>query len=391
MTHAVPEAAGPFPTALERMSSVAEVVAGPVAADVDRASRFPSEALAAMRSQGLLSMMVPAELGGESASLAAVGEAVTEISRACASTGMIFAMHQIQLACLVRHGRPQFDGFLREEVVGRQALLASATTELGVGGDVRTSLCAVAEEGGRYSLRKHAPVISYGQHADAILATARRTPESPPNDQVLVMCRPPGVVLEPASGWDTAGFRGTCSLGFVLSAEGPIDDVLPVAYSDISSRTMLPVSHILWSHVWLGIADEAASRARAFVRAEARKKPGVTPPAAVHLAELMTVHLQLESLCRQSAQRFDAIDPDSEDAESMAYAVAMNSLKVAASTLVVDIVTRAMRICGMAGYREDSAFSMGRLLRDAHGAALMVNNDRILANSAQLLLVGRDR
>jgi acyl-CoA dehydrogenase len=34
---------------------------------------------------------------------------------------------------------------------------------------------------------------------------------------------------------------------------------------------------------------------------------------------------------------------------------------------------------------------MGRLLRDAHGAALMVNNDRILANSAQLLLVGRDR
>jgi acyl-CoA dehydrogenase len=33
---------------------------------------------------------------------------------------------------------------------------------------------------------------------------------------------------------------------------------------------------------------------------------------------------------------------------------------------------------------------MGRLLRDSFGAALMVNNDRILANNAQLLLVHKD-
>jgi acyl-CoA dehydrogenase len=304
---------------------------------------------------------------------------------------MIYAMHQIQVACLVRHGlTPHFVEYLRDQVVGNQALLASATTELGVGGDVRTSLCAVAETGEQFSLLKQAPVISYGEYADAVLATARRSPDSPPNDQVLVLCRPPGLVLEPTSGWDTTGFRGTCSLGFLLRAEATTADILPIAYSDISSRTMLPVSHVLWAHVWLGIADAAVARARSFVRAEARKKVGVTPPAAVHLAELMSVHLQLESLCRQMAQRFDAIGPGSDEAESMGFAVAMNSLKVAASTLVVDIVGRAVRICGMAAYREDSPFSMGRLLRDAHGAALMVNNDRILANSAQMLLVGRD-
>jgi acyl-CoA dehydrogenase len=43
----------------------------------------------------------------------------------------------------------------------------------------------------------------------------------------------------------------------------------------------------------------------------------------------------------------------------------------------------------MAGYREDSEFSLGRILRDAHGAALMINNDRINANSAQMLLIHR--
>jgi acyl-CoA dehydrogenase len=67
----------------------------------------------------------------------------------------------------------------------------------------------------------------------------------------------------------------------------------------------------------------------------------------------------------------------------------MNALKVSSSTLVVDIVGRAMAICGMAGYREDSPYSMGRLLRDAHGAVLMINNDRINANSAQMLLIHR--
>ena len=49
----------------------------------------------------------------------------------------------------------------------------------------------------------------------------------------------------------------------------------------------------------------------------------------------------------------------------------------------------ALVICGMAGYREDSEYSLGRLLRDAHGAALMINNDRINANSAQMLLIHR--
>jgi acyl-CoA dehydrogenase len=75
----------------------------------------------------------------------------------------------------------------------------------------------------------------------------------------------------------------------------------------------------------------------------------------------------------------------------MGFAIAMNSLKVSASELVVDIVTRAMLILGMAGYREDSPDSLGRILRDAHGAAIMVNNDRINGNTAQMLLVHKDR
>ena len=47
---------------------------------------------------------------------------------------------------------------------------------------------------------------------------------------------------------------------------------------------------------------------------------------------------------------------------------------------------RAMVICGIAGYRNDSKLSLGRHVRDAIGAGLMVNNDRILGQNATMHL-----
>ena len=50
-------------------------------------------------------MLVPAELGGEGARAADVADVCAILGRACASTAMIFAMHQVKLACLARHAR----------------------------------------------------------------------------------------------------------------------------------------------------------------------------------------------------------------------------------------------------------------------------------------------
>ncbi|MCU1463957.1 MAG: putative acyl-CoA dehydrogenase [Acidimicrobiales bacterium] len=374
---------------VQRARHIGESIAEKASAEVDRDARFPTEAVDALRSDGLLSTLVPTHLGGAAVPFSEVAAAVTALGRYCASTAMVYAMHQIQVACLVRHGDTPFLRDYLRDLADRQLLLASATTEVGIGGDVRTSGCAVEAAGARFRLEKQAGVISYGQNADGVLTTARRTPNSAPNDQVLVLCRRPATTLEPTTGWDTLGFRGTCSLGFRLTASDDLDCVLPAPFADISSQTMLPVSHILWSSVWLGLAAAAVDKARRYVRAEARKKPGTTPPSALRLAELMPILQQMEDSVTGAAGRFDEAGGDRDAVGSLGFAIAMNALKVSASTLVVDIVGRAMAICGMAGYREDSEFSLGRILRDAHGAALMINNDRINANSAQMLLIHR--
>jgi len=204
---------------------------------------------------------------------------------------------------------------------------------------------------------------------------------------VLVAVPNEASTLEVRSGWDTLGFRGTCSNGFLLIADGELDQVLSDGYPEISAQTMLPTSHVMWGSVWLGLATSAVERARAYVRAEGRKKPGTTPPAATRLAELIGVLYQMRALVHGAAEDYTDLADDADALAGMAFALRMNALKTSASTLVVDIVGKAMLICGMGGYKEDSPYALGRHLRDAYGAALMINNDRIFGANAQMLLV----
>ncbi|WP_426572113.1 acyl-CoA dehydrogenase family protein [Aquihabitans sp. McL0605] len=379
------------PSVLELAEQIGEEVAGPAAREVDRDARFPVEAITALRDARLLSALVPVELGGRSSTITEVASAVQALGRHCGSTALIYAMHHIQVAVLVHHGKtPRLREYLRE-VARDELLLASATTELGTGGDVRTSICAVEQDGDHVRLTKKAPVISYGHRAQGILATARRTPDSPPNDQVVVVLPAGTYELEQTSVWDTLGFRGTCSDGFVLTAEAPADLVVADPFSDISAHTMLPTTHVLWASVWLGIAERAVSAARSYLRAEARRSPGVTPPAAVRVAELVGLFEQLSAVVHGAALEYEeALTSHRQVLTTLGFAIRMNTVKTTASVAAADIVNRALFVCGMAGYSETSPYSLGLQLRDMAGAALMIHNDRILANTAQMLLVAKE-
>jgi acyl-CoA dehydrogenase len=370
---------------------VAAEVAAPAADDVDRAARFPHETINALKELKLLGALVPPAYGGLGASIADVAAMCELLGQHCANAAMVFAMHQIQVACVVHHGDDSeyFRAYMRE-LTDRQLLIASATTEVNVGGDVRTSICAVQRDGARFSLAKQAPVISYGAEADDILVTARSGPDAAPSDQVLVLARKSGTTLTQSGHWDTLGFRGTCSPGFLLEASGDATQIMTVPYADISARTMHPVSHILWSSLWVGLAAGAAAKARAFVRAEARKKPGTTPPGALRLAELVSTLQTMRANVHDVTAEYVRLVGDPEALSGMSFTIKANNLKIASSRLVVDIVGQAMLTCGIAGYRHDSKFSLARHLRDAYGAALMINNDRIYTANASLLLIAKD-
>jgi acyl-CoA dehydrogenase len=374
---------------IDRASEVA-AVAAQYCDEVDRDARFPHEAIRAMKEHRLLGLMIAKEYGGEGASVQEIAEICTLLGQHCSATAMIFAMHQIKVGSLVTHGEgTEWHRAYMRRLASEQLLLGSATTENGTGGDLGSSVCAIERDGDRFRLRKDATVISYGMHCDAILATARRAPDAPASDQVMVVLPKDGFTLERTVEWNTLGMRGTCSEGYILNAQGSNEQIFEKPFAEIAGQSMLAMAHILWSALWYGIAVNAVSRAQSYVRAEARKKPGQQLPGALRVAEASSMLQLMKASIAASIHRFDTARKTPEDLTTVSFAIDMNNLKIGASRLCVDIVHHAMMVCGIMGYKNDTPFSLGRHMRDAMSAPIMINNDRIFGNTSNLLLVHR--
>jgi acyl-CoA dehydrogenase len=372
---------------VRRIAAVAEAAAAEANA-VDAEARFPAKALEAAQRERLLGSQIPVTFGGDGASIAEISDMCYALGRACASTGMIFAMHQTKVACLVRHGLgSHWHERLMRRVAAEQLLLASSTTEGQAGGNIRSSAAAVEREAGRISLTRDATVISYGAEADGIVTIARRAGDAAGSDQVLLAMTKENYTLEPTVGWRTLGMRGTCSGGFKLNFEGSDEQIFPEPYEKIHAQTMTPVAHLLWSSVWAGLAAAAVARAQAFVRRAARSSGGNMPPAAAHLIQARMSLTALCALVAAGREAFAQRERDERELSSLEFQSPITLLKVQASELAVNTVMHAVRTCGLAGYRDDGEFSMGRFLRDALSAPIMINNDRILTNAAASALM----
>jgi acyl-CoA dehydrogenase len=73
--------------------------------------------------------------------------------------------------------------------------------------------------------------------------------------------------------------------------------------------------------------------------------------------------------------------------EAMDFQISMNLLKVNASELAIATVMSALQTSGLTGYRNDGEFSVARHVRDVLSTSIMINNDRILASSANTAML----
>jgi acyl-CoA dehydrogenase len=376
-----------------RVIAIAGEVAAAHADEVDRDARFPAETVAALKEARALSALVPESHGGGGVSLRAVAEACYELGRRCSSSAMVFAMHQIQVATIVRHLDGQWFGDYLHELSEQQRLIASVTSEIGTGGDMGRSIAPLTtSEDGSVTFTKLAPTVSYGNHADDLLTTVRRSEIAEQSDQVVVLHRRDQTELEQTGTWDTIGMRGTCSPGFTVRAQFSAEQVLSAPFSEIMNQSQVPISHILWSHVWLGIATEAFERGRAFVRGLAKRSPGQPIPAGTSLSKVMNQLAMLRAEVRSALTEFEAADadPGRQRLGTMASVLRFNNLKLAASEQTPAICAAVLELVGIVGYKNDTPFAVGRHLRDALSARVMVANARIHEVDAGLLLIAKD-
>ena len=363
-------------------------VASSHAAPVDADARFPGEAFAELRKQRLLGIQVPHSLDGEGATIAEIADVCYILGQACSSTALIYAMHQIKMGCIVRHFKndPVHERILRH-IAAEQLLMASSTTEGQAGGNVRSSEAAVEHDGAQITLERKATVISYAVEADGIVTTARRAADAAGNDQVLLVLLKADYTLERLQVWDTLGMRGTHSEGFTLRARAAAGQILPEPYERIHAQTMVPFAHLLWGSVWAGIAAAATAKAQAFVRHVVRQSNGQMPPGAAHFTQAVSTLRTLRGVLSASLRSYEAIMSDDKAIASLEFQAMITLTKVQVSELAVTTVMTSLRACGLSGYRNDTEFTIGRLLRDVLSAPIMISNDRILTNLATTSLM----
>ena len=294
---------------LSAVRRVAVDVAGPAADAVDREARFPHEAIDALKRARMMSALVPAELGGfgtrhgrarrdvrgARSTLRRLGDGLRDapdpgrVHRAAWDGAALFpALPRGARRAAERHRIGHVRGRRRR----RDALEPLRRPD-------RRGIASRSSRTRRPSPTASRPTISSSRREEEpTRRTAIRSWSSSARQTTRSSRR---------GSWDTLGMRGTCSPPFKLTSQGGVDQILVQPFADIASHTMVPFSHILWASCWLGIATAAVTRARAFVRTQARAKPGTVPPTALRLAEASSMLQTMRANVHDVASECEAL------------------------------------------------------------------------------------
>ena len=238
------------------------------------------EGFALLREHGLLSMLVPEELGGGGASHADACAVLAVLAHGCPATSLAFAMHTHLVAAQVWRHHRGLPAPVLEKVAAQQVVLVST----GAADWLDSSGTAVRVEGGyRVSGRK---MPSSGAPAGNVLATSIRWDDAPDGPQVLHLSIPfaaDGVSIDET--WDTMGMRATGSHTVVL------DDVF-VPDASVALTRPAGVWHPVWATVigaamplimstYVGVAEAATERATMLAMRRA-ERPDVAAGRGAH-------------------------------------------------------------------------------------------------------------
>jgi len=155
----------------------AEEVLKPRAAALDRSREFPIDNYRRCAELGLTGMMVPEEWGGAGFDGVAYVLAIEEVSRACASTGVILSVNN-SLFCgpLLRFGtEAQKTKYLGPHARGEK-IGAYCLTEPGSGSDAAAMRTTAVRRGDHYVLNGSKVFVTSGEAADTFLVYATMDP-----------------------------------------------------------------------------------------------------------------------------------------------------------------------------------------------------------------------
>lgn len=331
----------------------------PIAAEIDVTERFPMENVKKMGELGMMGIPFPTEFGGAGGDVLSYILAVEELSKVCATTGVILSAHTSLCASLINeNGTPeQKEKYLRDLCTGNK-IGAFGLTEPGAGTDAAGQQTTAVLDGDNYILNGSKIFITNGGVADTFIIFAM-TDKSKGTKGISAF-----IVEKGFQGFsigkkeDKLGIRASSTTELIFeNCIVPKENLIGREGKGfgIAMKT-LDGGRIGIAAQALGIAEGALEEAIKYMKE--RKQFG-RPISAFQGLQWMVAEMSTKI----EAARFLVYKAAWLKENKQPYSVDAARAKLYAAEVAMDVTTKAVQLFGGYGYTKE--YPMERMMRDA--------------------------
>lgn len=333
----------------------------PIAAEVDEEERFPIETVEKMAKIGIMGIPIPKEYGGAGGDNLMYAMAVEELSKACATTGVIVSAHtSLGTWPILKFGNEKQKQKYLPKLASGEWIGAFGLTEPNAGTDAagQQTMAVQDPETGEWILNGSKIFITNAGYANVyvIIAMTDKSKGLKGISAFIVEANTPGFSIGKKEM--KLGIRGssTCELIFE-NCRIPKENLLGDKGKGFKIAMMtLDGGRIGIAAQALGIAAGALGEAIGY--AKERKQFGRT------LAQFQNTQFQIANLdVKVEAARLLVYKAAWRESNNLPYSLDAARAKLFAAETAMEVTTKAVQIFGGYGYTRE--YPVERMMRDA--------------------------
>ena len=365
----------------ELIRSVVRDSVAPRAAEIDESAEFPWDVVKAFREHELFGLSHAEQYGGSGIGALMMLVAIEEVSKACATSGLILAVQELGSIPIEIAGSDELkDRYLPRLVTG-ETLAAYALTEPGSGSDSAAMLTHAEQNGEAYLLSGGKRFITNAGVAGAYVVFAKTDPEAGHKGITAFVVEPEFPGFEVGRIEPKMGIKGsTTGEIFFNECQVPAENLLgEIGGGFTVAMRVLDRSRPGVAAQALGIAQGAIDYAVDYAKLrETMGKPiGQHQLIAAKLADMETRTEAARLLLYKVGQMIDAGVDGPELSKASAQA------KLFCSDTAMDVTTDAVQVLGGYGYVRE--YPVERMMRDAKITQIYEGS-----NEVQRLVIARE-
>lgn len=341
------------------MNDFAEKEVKPIAAEIDETERFPKETVEKMVKAEMMGIPFPKEYGGAGGDDLAYAIAVEELSKKCATTGVILSAHTSLGAWpIYKFGtEEQKQKYLKPLAEGKK-LGAFGLTEPNAGTDAAGQQTTAVLEGDHYILNGSKVFITNGGQADIYIVMAMTDKSKGTRGISAFIVEADYEGFKIGKKEDKLGIRASATTELIFeNVKVPKENLLGAEGKGFKVAMMtLDGGRIGIASQALGIAQGAMDETVKYVKEREQFNRPIAKFQGLQwmIAEMETKinaarHLVYNAACRKSA--------------GLSYGKEAAMAKLYAAEVAMEVTTKAVQLHGGYGYTKD--YPVERMMRDA--------------------------